>query len=353
MAKTKNVSSSSLEDQLIEKFGNIIVSANYIFDQEPLIVPISPAFDVMLGGGIKFGSFVIPTGPPKSGKTSFAIHMAGKALDAPMPDKYEHPRRIFFFNIEGRLNRRDIEGVASIRKHVQKDPSLLKIIQSEEGNILKAEDYLEIGEQLINAYPGCIFIFDSFSQLCSKQGYEHDWQGKQFRDDVPKLLSMFCKRISNVIPVNQSIVVGITHRIANTGFGFSPWAEASGTKVQYQVDVKLQTKFTKDLKAGDSKIGQIVTWGCSCSPLINGPMDDECESTLLYNYGLDEPRELAEVCTDLGLIEKKGSWYKYNGESIQGLENLRQYIVDSPELYAELNTQFREMMGLPACIYQT
>ena len=217
-AESEAVAASSLDEKFEKQFGKVIVTGNYIANQPQVIVPVSPMIDGMLGGGVPFGSFVIPTGPPKVGKTSMALQMACNALN--VPTDWPNPRRLHFFNIEGRLNKRDLLGIYGMKQHLEND--LIKVYTSRPGKILTAENYLEMGEAYINEEPGSIFIFDSFSQLCSVKGRAKDWDdGKAYRDDVPTFLSQFCKRISNVIPINKIIVVGVTHRIANTGFGFS------------------------------------------------------------------------------------------------------------------------------------
>ena len=342
------------EDRLKKQFGDdILVSGRYITEQKKTIVPISPHIDGMLGGGIRFGSFVIPTGPPKVGKTSMALDMAGTALN--IPTEFDEPRHLYFFNIEGRLNDRDLLGIRHLIPHVEADH--ITVIKSKPGKILHAENYLEMGEILINEKPGSIFIFDSFSQLCSKSGREKEWDdGKAYRDDVPKFLSQFCKRISNVIPINQSIVVGVTHRIANTGFGFTPWAEASGTKIQYAVDVKVNAPFCKPWLSGETKIGQTVHWDCLCSSLINGESETSCVSKLRFGYGIDKPGELADIAVDLGFFKRtapKSSWYEFEGKKIQGIDKLRDILVEDPALYDQINEKYRDMMGLPECKYTT
>lgn len=340
---------SSIEDKITSDFGDILVPGNYITDSPNIIVSVSPQLDIPLGGGIKFGSFVIPTGPPKVGKTSTSLDFASSAVQA--PTEFDEPRSIYFFNIEGRLNKRDLLGIRAYKKMIDDGTfeKRVKIITSKPGRILNAEDYLAIGEELINEKPGSIFIFDSFSQLCSKAGKENEWD-KQFRDDVPKMLSQFCKRVSNVIPINKSIVIGITHRIANTGFGFSSWAEASGTKIQYQVDVKLRATHNTDYKVGTSKVGLDVNWECLCSPLLNGASEDKCVSKLRFGYGIDKPAELVNLCVDIGLIKKAGAWYSFaedENKKYQGLENIRDVIAADEVLYKKLHDSFREMMGLP------
>ena len=61
----------TLEKSIIKEFGeHIIRSGNSVVDTELVVVPISPCLDIILGGGIPEGSFVIFTGQPKCGKTT-------------------------------------------------------------------------------------------------------------------------------------------------------------------------------------------------------------------------------------------------------------------------------------------
>jgi len=341
-----NQNKDPVEKYLQDKFGeNIIVTTDYVTSNKPVIVPISPMIDGILNGGIPFGSFVIGTGPPKVGKTSLFLDIGATALD--IPTEFDQERRLYYLSVEGRLNNRDLSGIHHLVHHLGTER--VKIIKSDIGNIRSAEEFLDTAEYLINNKPGSIFIIDSFSQLCSQAGREKEWDGKAYRDNVPIMLSLFCKRISNVIPVNKCIVMGITHQIANTGPGFSSWAEASGTKVQYQVDVKLKATHNTAWKDGDTKVGVDVNWECLCSPLHNGPVEDpKCVSKFRFGYGVDKVAELINIAVDLGIITKGGAWYALpDGSKYQGLEKTIAAIEYGSELYNDINKQYREMMDLP------
>lgn len=329
----------SIEESLCDKFGKgTLTGAASIVDSKSTIIPVSPAIDLILGGGIPEGSFVIATGPPKLGKTSFCLHFAGHAQDYPSELSPEG-RHIYFFNIEGRIKSRDLTGI----KHLDISPEKFTLIESSPGNILTAENYIDIAEQLINEKPGCIFILDSFSALCTEEDYAGDI-GKRFRANAPLLLARFCRRISNVIPINKSIVMGITHVIANQGMGHSPWMEASGRKLQYQTDVKLRGTHFAPWKVGDAQIGQDIHWECTTSAI--GPPGGKCMSKFRYGYGIDKEAELVNLCVDLNLIKKGGAWYAVGDEKFHGLDNTREMLVKNPEKFEELNGQVREMMGL-------
>jgi len=52
------------------------------------------------------------------------------------------------------------------------------------------------------------------------------------------------------------------------------------------------------------------------------------------------------MATELGVIEKKGSYYYRGGESLaQGRENAKQYLRDHPEVAAEIEAVVREKMA--------
>jgi len=157
------------------------------------------------------------------------------------------------------------------------------------------------------------------------------------------------KRVSNLLPVTNNIVICITHLIANQGgMGRSQWNEASGQKVQYQADVKLKALYQevyKD-KADGEQVGQIIHWQCETNALKCAPMK-KAQSLLRYGYGIDCEYEILKMCIEVGLVEQSGAWIKFpNDEKLQGIEKARNYLAENPKTYQELQTQFNEMMGL-------
>ena len=50
----------------------------------------------------------------------------------------------------------------------------------------------------------------------------------------------------------------------------------------------------------------------------------------------------------MGVIEKSGSWFSYQGERLgQGRENVRKYLKENKELAMEIERKIRELAGLP------
>ena len=148
----------SVEDTIKKEFGdNILISANRIVDRKKMIIPVSPAIDNILSGGLTSG-FTTISGKPKSGKTSLALYFAAMAQKPEYGD-----RDIFFYNIEARLKERDLHCVPGLNL------DKFFVIESTEDKILNCADFLEIADKLITTKKGSVHIFDSFSALSTEQ----------------------------------------------------------------------------------------------------------------------------------------------------------------------------------------
>ncbi|MGU8058674.1 recombinase RecA, partial [Streptococcus suis] len=57
--------------------------------------------------------------------------------------------------------------------------------------------------------------------------------------------------------------------------------------------------------------------------------------------------ELIEIGSNLGIIQKAGAWYSYNGEKIgQGSENAKKFLADNPAIFDEIDRKIRVHYGL-------
>jgi recombination protein RecA len=334
----------SLKEDVIKNFGdNIILTGNAIVDRKSTIIPVSPALDIILNGGIPEGSFVILTGQPKAGKTSLSLDFASTAQKPEYKGTLKSPREVYYLNIEGRLKKRDLEGIPGL------DLDRFHVIGSQEGKILHAEEYLQIAEKIINEIPGSVVIIDSYSALCTEAEITSEMDKMQ-RADGAKLLSKFCRKVANVIPVNRNIVIGITHLMGNpTGYG-AEFKEKSGQSIAYQTDVKLRVKSFKPWTIGTdtTQIGQEMEWQAIWSAL--GPPGGICTSYLRYGKGIDKYMESITLASDIGIIHKGGAWYTLSfledKPKFQGTEKVRNYLLENNQAYEVLVNNIKTTMGI-------
>ena len=184
---------------IIKEYGDVLHDPSYITDIELAVIPVSPKIDIALGGGVPEGSLFIMTGPEKVGKTVTALTFCANAQSI--------NRKVYYGNIEGRLRKRDLEGIVDL----DMDPASLEIIGSTQGNILCAEQYLGIFDNLIHTQPDCICVVDSFSALSSESELTGDLTDTQVMS-VQKVFGQ----------VLQENIKRVTYQQGNGGGNNSP-----------------------------------------------------------------------------------------------------------------------------------
>lgn len=316
-------------DKLIKK---AVCNASSVCDKEYDIINISPVLDDILGGGIRVGTSTIITGIYKGGKTCTCLHIAKKFQ--------QKDYKIYFFNIEHRLTKRDLESIEGL----DLSDSKFEIVQSVPGQILSGEDYLRILRAKIETETNCLFIADSYSNMCSQELFDGD-VGDRFRDPMPLKLSAFCKVISSYLSINNNTLIGITHEIANQApMSRKLKIEASGNKIQYASDYKLRVQFSKPIMGTDGKTqaGLEINWACPWSCL--GPPNREGVTRLIFNKGIDEVGELVNIAIECNVVKKAGSWISFEDLQAQGLEKFMNLINEKPKIIQEITQKVKERL---------
>lgn len=303
MSKVKKVTKfaeDSVSSSIVSKYGDVVRSGTEVLANinDLKVIGISPALDIALGGGLREGSVVVMTGDPKSGKTTTALHFASKCQQL--------NKRVIYVNTEGRLSKQNFDGIKGLQ------PDNILIIESTDERVLSAEDFLNIIEYYINNDPGCLIIADSLSNMvpaCELEGEVRTG----VRNALPRLLSMFFKRISGTLMKNKTILICITHNIANTGG--SPYAPQKmadcGNMLQYQAGTNMvithrgKWQIPKDT---GQHVGQIANWSIKTSN-AGGRPNSTAEGWIRYGIGVDEVQEIIHIACEFRLIKSSGAWY--------------------------------------------
>tara|TARA_Y100001937_G_C7110468_1_gene327275 strand:- start:583 stop:1698 length:1116 start_codon:yes stop_codon:yes gene_type:complete len=287
--------------QLCKKYGKIIQSGTEVLQnlEAYKTISLSPSLDMALGGGIREGQCVVMTGDPKTGKTTTALYFAAKAQ--------AEGKRIFYLNTEGRLTKENFRGIKGL------DIDAIQIVQAtDEEPIVSAEKYLNILESLIKQEPELVVIVDSTSNMVPQDEIDGEIR-TGVRNALPRLLSMFFKRISGDVSRMKAIAIFITHNIANTGGSrFAPNKMADcGNMLQFQAGTNMvithRGKWEVPKESGNH-VGQVANWVVKTSAAGGTPMTTAA-SWIRYGVGIDESQEIAQIATEFALIQAKGAWY--------------------------------------------
>jgi recombination protein RecA len=73
------------------------------------------------------------------------------------------------------------------------------------------------------------------------------------------------------------------------------------------------------------------------------------EFDILYGEGISREGEVLEIGVNLGVLEKSGAWYIYNGDRLgQGKDNARDFLKENAALAKEIEGKIREKAGVAA-----
>lgn len=250
-------------------------------------------------------------GPPKTGKTTTMLSFAANCQ---LPQY--GGRRIHYMNVERRLKRKNLLGIRGLDLH----PDRFLIYESTKQRVLSAQDHLEIAIHVLKTDPECVVLLDSVSALV-EQAVLEEGLGTQTRGGGAKLVTQFIDIVSSVVPVQGSIVLGVTHLIADTSGRSVGLVEKAANRWLYQADVRLRLNWAESWVVGASKdkngksvggreIGKIAHWTCQESAL--GPPGIKCSSRIRYGVGVDRAYELMEMGVAARLIAKDGAWYEFS-----------------------------------------
>ncbi len=331
--KEKTESTSIALASIRKKFGDgIMVNGDQIIETEREIVSVSPAIDNALGGGLVSGTIVVIGGQYRVGKTTTAMCAASNAQ--------QMGKKVIFDDAEHRLGSREFTSINGL------DPSKIDVIRSYKGNILSAENHLEILEDYLFNETDCFIVLDSISILSESR----EQTGKisdQTRGGSAKLVAQFMRRITPVVPVNNHILVLIAQRYANVSGQGKQNIVKIANSVNYALSTFIEFEYIKrwTQKDGEEEKEDAVQIGQKAHIVVNrspfGPPNARAISYQRFGYGIDCLMETINVGEELGFVEKSGSWYSYGENKAQGMENFRQLLIDNPDEYHNLQLEIK------------
>jgi recombination protein RecA len=71
------------------------------------------------------------------------------------------------------------------------------------------------------------------------------------------------------------------------------------------------------------------------------------EFDIFFGKGISKDGEIIDLGADLGIIQKSGAWYSYEGQKIgQGRDQVKQLFADNPEMSAEIEQKIKDKLSV-------
>ena len=287
----------------------------------------SLTLDMALGiGGLPRGRIIEIYGPESSGKTTLALHAIAEVQKT--------SGEAAFIDAEHAL-----------------DPVYAKALGVDIDNLLvsqpdSGEQALEIADALVRSGAIDIIVIDSVAALVPQQEIDGD-MGASHVGLQARLMSQALRKLSGTISKTNCIVIFINQLREKVGVMYgNPETTPGGRALKFYSSVRIEIRKSEALKSGSEVIGNRA----KCKVVKNkvAPPFKTAEFDILYGEGISKTGEIVDIGAELGILEKSGAWYSYEGTRIgQGRDKAREALSNDPALEAELEAKIKEKGQAP------
>lgn len=282
------------------------------------------SLDLALGvGGVPRGRIVEVYGPESSGKTTVALHMVAEVQ--------KNNGIAGFIDAEHALD-------PVYAKSIGVDIDNLYISQPDNG-----EQALEITETMVRSGAVDIVIVDSVAALVPKAEIDGD-MGDSHVGLQARLMSQALRKLTAVISKSNCIVIFINQLREKVGVMFgNPETTTGGRALKFYSSIRLDVRRVEALKQAGEFVGNRTRIKVVKNKVA--PPFKEAEFDIMFGKGISKEGDILDLATDLGVVNKSGAWFAYNGTKIgQGRENAKQYLREHAEVCAEVEKKVRDQM---------
>lgn len=301
-------------------------------DREDLVIPAistgSLGLDVALGiGGLPKGRIIEIYGPESSGKTTLTLQVIAEAQ--------RQGGTCAFIDAEHAL-----DPIYATKLGVNVDD--LIVSQPDTG-----EQALEVTDMLVRSGAVDVLVVDSVAALTPRAEIEGE-MGDHHVGLQARLMSQALRKITGNIKNANCLVIFINQIRMKIGVMFgNPETTTGGNALKFYASVRLDIRRIGAVKEGEEVIGSETRVKVVKNKVA--PPFKQAEFQILYGSGINRMGEVVDYGVKLGLIDKAGAWYSYQGSKIgQGKNNVMKFLQENPAVAQELEQKVRaELLATP------
>ncbi|MBO5790937.1 MAG: recombinase RecA [Lentisphaeria bacterium] len=288
----------------------------------PVFSSGSLSLDLALGiGGLPAGRIVEIYGPESSGKTTLCLHVIANAQAK-----------------GGRCAIIDAEHAI--------DPSYAKKIGVDIDNLLISqpdcgEDALNIVDMLVRSNTIDVLVVDSVAALVPRAEIEGQ-MGDSHVGLQARLMSQALRKLTGAASKGHTCVIFTNQIREKIGVMYgNPETTPGGNALKFYASIRMDIRKTQQIKVGDAVLGNRAKVKIVKNKMA--PPFRVAEFDIMYNEGISKIGSILDVATDLGLLEKRGSWFSFEGEQLgQGRDQTKALLAANPELCQKISDRVME-----------
>ena len=291
----------------------------------PAIPTGSLGLDLALGiGGLPRGRVVEIYGPESSGKTTLTLEVIAQCQKL--------GGTAAFIDAEHAL---DPIYAEKLGVNVEE----LLISQPDTG-----EQALEVADIMVHSGGIDVLVIDSVAALVPKAEIEGE-MGDTHIGLQARLMSQALRKITANVNRSNTLVIFINQIRYKIGVMFgSPETTSGGNALKFYASVRLDIRRIGTVKEGEEVVGNETRVKVVKNKV--SPPFKQAEFQIIYNKGINRLGELLDRGSDLGIVEKSGSWYSLEGEKIgQGKANAAEFLQENPKIAEKVEKQILETLA--------
>ena len=291
----------------------------------PAIPTGSLGLDLALGiGGLPRGRVVEIYGPESSGKTTLTLEVIAQCQKL--------GGTAAFIDAEHAL---DPIYAEKLGVNVEE----LLISQPDTG-----EQALEVADIMVHSGGIDMLVIDSVAALVPKAEIEGE-MGDTHIGLQARLMSQALRKITGNVKRSNTLVIFINQIRYKIGVMFgSPETTSGGNALKFYASCRLDIRRIGTVKEGDEVVGNETRVKVVKNKV--SPPFKQAEFQIIYNKGINRLGELLDRGSELGILEKSGSWYSLEGEKIgQGKANAAEFLQENPKIAEKVEKQILETLA--------
>jgi recombination protein RecA len=286
----------------------------------------SLALDQALGvGGVPRGRVTEIYGPDGAGKTTLAQHIVAEAQ--------KRGGTAAYIDMEHALD-------PTYAARCGVDVEDLLISQPDTG-----EQALEIAEALIRSGAVDVIVVDSVAALVPRAEIEGE-MGDSHPGLQARLMSQALRKLSGAVKQSNTALVFTNQLREKIGVMFgNPETTSGGRALKFYASVRMDIRRISAIKEKGEVIGNRTRVRVTKNKVA--PPFRVAEFDIMYDEGISKAGDLLDMAVEVGVIEKRGSYYYRGEESLaQGRENAKQSLRDTPDVADQVEALVREQLAL-------
>jgi len=160
-----------------------------------------------------------------------------------------------------------------------------------------------------------------------------------------RLMSQALRKLSGAIKQSNTALVFTNQLREKIGVMFgNPETTSGGRALKFYASVRMDIRRITAIKDKGEVIGNRTRVRVTKNKVA--PPFRVAEFDIMYDEGISKAGDLLDIAAEFGVIEKRGSYYYRDGESLaQGRENAKQFLREHPDVADQIEAVVREMMA--------